>query len=150
LSGEELAAWRALDASDAPAAAALIAGALGPSWDEATVRDELARPGGLCVGEGPDGGPLRGVLLSWVVAAELEINVVVVAEQARRSGLGRRLVEHVLSEARARGAHQAFLEVRASNVGARALYERCGFAETGVRRGYYRDGEDAIVMARTL
>lgn len=142
-------ALRGLSIADAPVAAALVSDALGPSWDEATLSDELARPGALCVGASLD-GELVAALLAWVVAAELEINVVVVAASARRSGLGTRLVDHVLQRARAEGAEQAFLEVRQSNTAARALYLRCGFAETGLRRGYYRDGEDAILMSREL
>jgi ribosomal-protein-alanine N-acetyltransferase len=40
----------------------------------------------------------------------------------------------------------AFLEVRPSNAAARALYERAGFRDAGLRARYYQDGEDALVM----
>jgi ribosomal-protein-alanine N-acetyltransferase len=55
--------------------------------------------------------------------------------------------------ARARGCHQIWLEVRESNVRARKLYERYGFAQSGLRRNYYpADGgrEDAILMTLRL
>ena len=51
------------------------------------------------------------------------------------------------------GATLVFLEVRPANVGAIRLYERLGFRQVGVRRGYYQTPagrEDALVMRRTL
>lgn len=71
----------------------------------------------------------------------------------RRRGLGRRLLLRLFAIGKANNADTAFLEVRASNRGAIALYESEGFCEIGLRRGYYPAGdrrEDAIVMARPL
>ena len=48
------------------------------------------------------------------------------------------------------GAGRVFLEVRADNRAATALYEGLGFTRTGLRRGYYRDGADALVLARLI
>jgi ribosomal protein S18 acetylase RimI-like enzyme len=54
-----------------------------------------------------------------------------------------------MERGRARGAHCAFLEVRASNVGAQALYRRHGFGLAGVRKSYYDHPiEDAVIMRR--
>jgi ribosomal-protein-alanine N-acetyltransferase len=80
-------------------------------------------------------------------ADEVEILLVAVVPHARRRGVGRALVEALLADAGARRAH---LEVRASNRAAIALYERTGFVAAGVRKRYYADGEDALVMARTV
>ena len=95
-----------------------------------------------------------GFILGRAVAGEAELLTLAVAPEARRRGLGRKLVARFLYQARLRGAEQAFLEVAAGNAAARALYARCGFAESGRRRGYYRgpDGVavDAIVMVRGL
>jgi ribosomal-protein-alanine N-acetyltransferase len=66
-----------------------------------------------------------------------------------RQGVGRRLLDAVLSAVRRDGAVEIWLEVRQSNAAARALYERAGFTEVGLRRRYYdRPVEDAIVMRR--
>jgi ribosomal-protein-alanine N-acetyltransferase len=72
-------------------------------------------------------------------------------------GIGRRLLRRLLALARRREADTAFLEVRASNCGAIALYHSEGFDEIGRRRGYYPASrhnahrrEDAVVMARAL
>lgn len=68
-------------------------------------------------------------------------------------GFGTRLLNHLLSLARRRGARYALLEVRPSNYAARGLYERMGFSRSGVRKRYYPapDGrEDALILTRPL
>lgn len=80
-------------------------------------------------------------------AVEGDIQTIAVAPSARRSGLGRTLIQTLMSEAWRRGAREMFLEVRADNPEAQRLYARLGFEDVGVRRGYYQpDGVDAIVM----
>ena len=86
-------------------------------------------------------------LLAPQGAAEGDIQTIAVAESARGHGLGRTVMQALISEARKRGARLIFLEVRADNPGAQRLYERLGFIDIGVRRGYYQpDNVDAIVM----
>ena len=69
------------------------------------------------------------------------------APDVRRGGIGRALVQAVISALAARGVRQIYLEVRESNAGARAMYGALGFQEVGRRRGYYRrPAEDAIVL----
>jgi ribosomal-protein-alanine N-acetyltransferase len=66
----------------------------------------------------------------------------------RRRGIASALLESMIERA---GAEEAFtLEVRPSNTGAIALYERFGFRAAGTRPRYYHDtGEDALIMWRT-
>ena len=67
--------------------------------------------------------------------------------QHRRRGLGRALVDRMLSESQKRGINTVFLEVRVSNSAARGLYLSEGFEEIGLRRGFYRrPTEDAVQM----
>lgn len=80
-------------------------------------------------------------------ASEADIQTIAVSEPAQGKGLGRVLMLRLIDEARARGAREVFLEVRADNPGARHLYESLGFVELGVRPGYYKpDNIDAVVM----
>ncbi|BDZ63840.1 ribosomal protein S18-alanine N-acetyltransferase [Agromyces mangrovi Wang et al. 2018] len=80
-----------------------------------------------------------------------DIQTIAVAPDARSGGLGRALMQALLAEAWRRGAHDVFLEVRADNPVAQALYRSLGFAELGRRRGYYQpDGVDALVMRARL
>lgn len=60
--------------------------------------------------------------------------------------VGRLLVETALRMCREKGADFVSLEVRPSNVAAISLYLRLGFAEVGRRKGYYENGEDALLM----
>ncbi len=75
-----------------------------------------------------------------------------VAPAWQRRGYGRGMLQHLLARACEWGAREMLLEVRPSNVAARALYETMGFREVATRRGYYpsQDGrEDALLMVRT-
>lgn len=93
------------------------------------------------------GAAVLGYLLAQFVADEVELLQLVVARQARRQGLGGALLDDLLREARARAARAVHLEVRASNAPALALYRGRGFVEEGLRRGYYDDGEDALLLS---
>lgn len=87
----------------------------------------------------------------WLVAEEVHILNVAVDPDYRRHGFGAQLVEFALDFGRKRGAHRAFLEVRASNAIGRKLYERLGFTRIGLRKRYYSDNkEDAYVLQKAL
>jgi [ribosomal protein S18]-alanine N-acetyltransferase len=96
-------------------------------------------------------GDVVGFLVARHLAAEWELENIVVAPTARREGLGKRLLEALFSAARKTSGGSVFLEVRESNAAARSLYERAGFEQTGRRKGYYADPvEDAILYRRAL
>lgn len=75
---------------------------------------------------------------------------IAVSAQARGSGLGRALLEHLEGLAHAHGLTEIRLEVRKDNAGAISLYQRAGYAVFGERPGYYEDGMDAWRMRRSL
>ena len=95
---------------------------------------------------GEPGAAVVGYLCRWLAAGALEIQNVAVHPDWRRRSIGRKLVEHTLTEASRLGAQTALLEVRRHNFPAISLYRGLGFRETGVRPGYYADGEDALLM----
>jgi [ribosomal protein S18]-alanine N-acetyltransferase len=111
------------------------------------VHDELGRDFALLFAA-TRANEVVGYLLAWRVADELEIHDVATAPEARRRGVGRALVGAVLDVARAvPGLVTAVhLEVRRGNDAALRLYEQAGFAIVGERRGYYENGDDAILM----
>jgi ribosomal-protein-alanine N-acetyltransferase len=100
----------------------------------------------------PDaGGDVVGFLVARDLAAEWELENIVVAPTARRRGLGRQLLDALLLAARETAGGSVFLEVRESNAVARTLYERAGFEQTGRRKGYYTDPiEDAVLYRLNL
>lgn len=81
------------------------------------------------------------------IAGEGEITNVVVASEYRGRGIGRALMEYMLSEAVFHGIGDCTLEVRVSNASAIRLYESLGFQSEGIRPGFYeKPKEDAMIM----
>ena len=96
-----------------------------------------------------DDCPVAGFCAFWLVVDEIHINNLAMRPRFRTQGIGSALLTRVLDEARALGARRATLEVRASNEGARRLYERFGFYVAGTRRNYYTNPvEDALILWR--
>jgi ribosomal-protein-alanine N-acetyltransferase len=94
---------------------------------------------------------VKGFIAARIVADELHINNVAVREDYRRLGIARKLLERAIDEAARMGARAAFLEVRAGNLPAQALYASCGFRVRGRRPAYYaHPTEDALVMSREI
>jgi ribosomal-protein-alanine acetyltransferase len=92
-----------------------------------------------------------GGLLAPRGSGDGDIQTLAVAPDARRHGLGRMLVLALLHEAKTRGATEVFLEVRADNPNAQALYESLGFEQIATRAKYYQpDGVDAQIMRVAL
>jgi [ribosomal protein S18]-alanine N-acetyltransferase len=88
-----------------------------------------------------------------LLAAGGQADVLTIAVDTARwgQGVGSALLRQLLAEATKRGCTEVFLEVRADNARAQRLYQWWGFAEIGIRRGYYQpSGTDAIVMRRPL
>lgn len=129
---------------------------MGSGWShgafEREIRNESSR---VVVLRAPfevaDPGGIAAYCAFRVIADEMELLSLAVRTQWRRQGLGRWLARRALTMAARGGAGTAFLEVRSGNAPARRLYASLGFAETGRRRGYYKNPvEDAVVLARAL
>jgi [ribosomal protein S18]-alanine N-acetyltransferase len=103
-------------------------------------------------------GELIGYFIAMEGVDELHLLNLTVAPAAQRCGHARFMLDELRSMGRTRGAHTVWLEVRGSNLRARSVYERYGFRQVGLRRGYYpasRDDhpsgrEDALVMSHPL
>jgi ribosomal-protein-alanine N-acetyltransferase len=114
------------------------------SPDTITTVAELVMPGVIPTAVG-------GYSVLSRTADEAELLNLAVAETARGQGIGAALVEQAKRDATEWGAWAIFLEVRASNAAALALYERAGFREVGRRKDYYRrPSEDALILRREL
>lgn len=139
---------RPVSPAEAPVLAALHAAAFPPEerWGETAIRLMLALDGafGLAAGEGP-----AGFVLARAAAGEAEVLTLAVDPAAQRAGLGGALLGAALAEVARRGATALFLEVSERNAPARALYARAGAAQVGLRRRYYPDGSDALVLRIT-
>lgn len=104
------------------------------------------------------GNPPDAVLLGYFVAMkgvdEVHLLNITVAPEHQRQGWARIMLDALALWSRGEGAQWLWLEVRVSNVRAKAIYERYGFRHVGTRRNYYPDGastrEDAVVMSLAL
>jgi ribosomal-protein-alanine N-acetyltransferase len=137
---------------DAPALAVLHAAAFPPgeAWGAEALGLMLALPhafGALA--------PEAGFVLASAIAGQSEILTLAVVPArggggGGRAGLGQALLQAAMAEAGRRGAGEMFLEVATGNAAARALYESAGFRAAGLRRRYYADGADALVLRAAL
>lgn len=120
-------------------------------WSLRDFRDCITADATFLVAEAPGGEGVAGYLVALDAADEGEILNLAVAPGGRRRGVGRALVQSVLTTLTARGIQQVYLEVRESNAAARALYAAHGFTEVGRRAGYYRRPvEDAIILRAAI
>lgn len=96
-----------------------------------------------------EGTAVLGYLSVACVLDEGHVGNVAVAPEHRRQGIAEALMLEAIEMGQKRKLSFFTLEVRVSNVSAIALYEKCGFTEVGLRRGYYYDPrEDALLMTR--
>lgn len=145
--------WRPMVGDDLAYVAALEAQVHAVPWTLGNFRDALAAGYSAQVGEREGRIVVFGVMMLGPGEAQL-LNLSV-ALDSRRQGLGAALLARFVDDARRCGAEQMFLEVRAGNAAAIALYEAAGFTRVARRAAYYPatatlPAEDALVMRRLL
>jgi ribosomal-protein-alanine N-acetyltransferase len=93
-------------------------------------------------------GRIAAMLVLWLVIDEAHIATIATHPDFRRRGIGEYLLVEALHSAYQEGARRAFLEVRAGNQAAQAMYKKYGFGLDGMRLRYYKDNnEDAVLMS---
>jgi [ribosomal protein S18]-alanine N-acetyltransferase len=139
---------RRLEASDGPAVAAILQESPeASSWSE----ESLLACAGPASWVAERDGVVAGFLLGRMAADEFEILNMAVSRAYRQSGIGSKLLEFAIEFSRSAGISHVYLEVRASNKPAIALYARHGFSECGRRAQYYRNPiENAVLLSIQL
>ncbi|MDR8408761.1 ribosomal protein S18-alanine N-acetyltransferase [Nonomuraea sp. 3-1Str] len=121
------------------------------AWSEGMMRGELAdqpRTRHYVVALVDD--VIIGYAGMAAAADQADVQTIAVLQAHQGTGVGGAMLAELLREARGRGAREMFLEVRDDNPRARGVYEHFGFEEIGIRRRYYDDGTDAIMMRKKL
>lgn len=118
------------------------------AWRDSSLLDELGTPGrvlSICESDG-----VVGYAITMLAGDVVDLERIGVRADRQREGIARKLLGEALTQAQRDGADRLMLEVSSVNHEALAFYAAEEFRQIDVRRRYYRDGSDAIVMARTL
>ena len=139
---------RRMTTDDLPSVLAIEEQNYGFPWSEGIFKD-CFRAGYNCwVCE--EMGRILGYSIVSIAVGEAHILNISVDPSEQGQGIGRKMLENLIEVARSKRAENMFLEVRPSNTGALALYQKMGFNEIGVRKDYYpaeNGREDALMLA---
>lgn len=116
-------------------------------WTEEMFEDEI-KDGNFYVVK--DGQKIIGYGGFTFVLDEASLVNLAISLNYRRCGIGTKLLKHIIKMAKEKDGKSIFLEVRRSNIAAISFYHKNGFIEIGIRKGYYENEEDAIIMERNL
>ena len=144
-------AFRALQERDLPTVAAIEAGAYVFPWTIGNFRDSLLS-GHQCIGCW-SGHELIGYAILMTALDEAHLLNLAVASDWQRRGVGARFLRQLIDMCHGQHLDMLYLEVRPSNVAARAMYDQFGFRKLGVRRDYYPSPtgrEDAFFLGLNL
>jgi ribosomal-protein-alanine N-acetyltransferase len=138
---------------DAPAIAEmsrrLIEHGLAWSWNEDRV-ERCLRNRDCVVLAARDRRRVVGFAIMEFYAIHAHLNLLAVQPGFQRQGVGRQLLEWLEASARTAGVFTVNLELRSTNDGARAFYEKLGFRSAGRKAAYYDGREDAVRMTHDL
>ena len=138
--------FREMTPEDAEAVERIEKASFAVPWSRKSFWEEAANER-TCYLLALDDGEVIGYAGTWILDDEAQITNVAVEPDHRRKGVGMKLMDALIREAKKRGATRMTLEVRPSNTAALALYEKFGFVDCGRRPHYYLDnGEDAVIM----
>jgi ribosomal-protein-alanine N-acetyltransferase len=88
--------------------------------------------------------------ISFNYIFDIEIESVIVKSSYQRQGIGSLLLDYIFDFAEEHKINNVFLEVRKSNFAAISLYKKLGFKEISVRKNYYKNNEDALILKKIV
>lgn len=129
---------RIMEPKDVPAAAVLEAENFSEPWSEHSFMEEIKKETSIYL-VAYENNKLVGVCGLVTAFDEGEVLNVSVQKEYRKQGIALKMLKHLFAEAEHKGIRHFTLEVRESNVPARTLYEKLGFACEGIRPDFYRN-----------
>ena len=141
---------RQMKVEDAAAIAEMEHQTFSDAWSEKAILDTLRNPKTICL-VAEKIGKIVGYCIVYTADDEADIARIAVLKESRRFGIASELI-HALDVICWENQIQIImLDVRVSNDGARAFYEKHGFTQDGIRENYYKNPiEDAILMSRAV
>lgn len=141
---------RELKVEDSAAVAEMEQQIFSDPWSEKSVMETVQQKQAVCFAA-EKAGHILGYLLVYHVADEAEIARIAVQKEARRQGVAGKLMLALENYCEEHQIVRLLLDVRESNETARNFYTESGFAEDGIRQGFYSNpSEDAVLMSRRL
>ncbi len=120
-------------------------------WDEDTLENYCENPLSIFLKSYNKNGELLGYICGRYIFETAEIDRIVVDKKFRGKGIAKSLINEFENLAKAKGVFEILLEVRASNIPAISLYEKCGFEKISDRKDYYQNPtEDAVIMKKII
>ena len=119
-------------------------------WTQDMIADAVAMDNFIGFVLCDESGSIHGYAGAINAGQDADIALIAVAPEFRRKGYAKRMLGELFSNLAALGVENVYLEVRVDNINARSLYEKSGFLPVGIRKKYYEDGSDAIVMLKEI
>ena len=120
-------------------------------WTKSQWERELTDPERICLGVIElDTKKLLGLCSAWLVLDELHITSIAVQPIHQRKGLGKFLLSDLIKRSSLLSANQIHLEVKDTNIPAKAFYKSMGFKTIGNRSNFYKDGSDALLLTKEI
>ncbi len=121
------------------------------AWEKSAFESELDnRISVYIVARDDDSGCVVGYGGIWMMYDTADITNIAVHPEYRRCGLGGEILRLLTDVSREHSMESITLEVRVSNTPAIELYKKYGFEECGLRKRYYKDNEDALLMTKVI
>ncbi len=120
-------------------------------WDEDTLKNYCENPLLIFLKSYNKKGEISGYICGRYIFETAEIDRIVVDEKFRGKGVATSLMNEFENILKAKDIFEILLEVRASNIPAQKLYEKCGFEKISERKDYYQNPtEDAVIMKKII
>ncbi len=136
-----------LDSDNASRVAKFFNDNFADGWTEKMLSSAFSTGRFNCIGAIKD-EEIVGVVTFSYSDDTADIEDIVVKKELRRKGVGAKLLTAALNQIKSSDIYRTMLEVRESNIAAIKLYEKFGFNKISVRKKYYFDGENAVVMLK--
>lgn len=114
-------------------------------WTTKTLESELKNENSICFVMKND-SEIIGFAYLWISVDDIHITNIVIKKIYRKNGFGGMFLEHLINYAKSTGKKELTLEVNENNEPAKKLYLKYGFKKLGVRKKYYNNKDNAIIM----
>lgn len=119
-------------------------------WNENVLKNELENPASTYIVAKDEQNNIVGYAGIWQPIDEAHITNIVTKKDKRRNKIGTKMLEELIKIAKEKKLKDITLEVNVNNIPAINLYKKYNFKEVGIRKKYYNNSDDAIIMTLML